>query len=432
MNRKFLVALSALALIFGAFGTGIVAAQSPTVVTVWFHSGQGAERDALTAILDSYNASQSVYRAEATQLPEGSYNDQVNAAAVANALPCLLDFDGPNVYNYAWAGYLIPLDDYLAQEPDLAADIIPSIIQQGTYQGKLWSIGTFDSGLAIWGNKKMLEAANVRIPTSIDDAWTLDEFNAALEALRAVVPANGYPLDLKMNYGAGEWFTYGFSPIVQSFGGDLIDRTDFQSADGTINGEAAVAAMTWFQGLFKTGLTSATPEDDNVFKDGKAALSFVGHWVYPEYSAALGEDLVLLPMPKFGEKAATGMGSWNWGITSTCSAKDGAWDLLKFLLAAENVKAFADASGAVPALTSVLEADARYAEGGALNIYFQQLTGGVAVPRPQTPAYPVITRAFAQAVDEIAKGGDVQTALDKAADTIDKDIANNNGYAPRN
>ncbi len=244
MKRNVLVLFSALALIFSVFGAGGALAQSPTVVTVWFHSGQGAERDALTAILDSYNASQSVYRAEATQLPEGSYNDQVNAAAVANALPCLLDFDGPNVYNYAWAGYLIPLDDYLAQEPELAADIIPSIIQQGTYQGKLWSIGTFDSGLAIWGNRKMLEAAGVRIPTSIEEAWTLDEFNAALEALRAVVPPDGYPLDLKMNYGAGEWFTYGFSPIVQSFGGDLIDRTTFLSSDGVINGEAAVAAMT--------------------------------------------------------------------------------------------------------------------------------------------------------------------------------------------
>jgi maltose-binding protein MalE len=43
----------------------------------------------------------------------------------------------------------------------------------------------------------------------------------------------------------------------------------------------------------------------------------------------------------------------------------------------------------------------------------------------------VITKAFATAVDEIAKGGDVQTALDKAADTIDKDIKDNNGYAPK-
>jgi multiple sugar transport system substrate-binding protein len=410
--------------------TGVTArAQSAQAVSVWFHSGQGAERDALTKIIDAYNASQTKYKAEAKQLGEGDYNNQVNAAAVSKNLPCLLDFDGPNVYNYAWAGYLVPLDSYVSA--DLKADLLPSIVEQGTYQGKLWSIGTFDSGLAMWGNKELLDKAKVRIPTKIEDAWTLEEFNKALEALKAVVPADGYPLDLKMNYGAGEWFTYGFSPILQSFGGDLIDRKDFSKSDGVINGDAAVKALTWFQDLFKKGYTSATPKDDLVFASGKAALSYVGHWTFPDYSKALADKLVLIPMPKFGAKAVTGTGSWNWGITESCTVKDGAWDLLSYMLKADNVKAFADASGAVPALTSVLKADKRYAEGGILNIYNQQLSGGVGLPRPQTPAYPVITKAFATAVDEIAKGGDVQTALDKAADTIDKDIKDNNGYAPK-
>jgi multiple sugar transport system substrate-binding protein len=427
MLKRGLMAVAATALVASAVFSAPARAQE--TVTVWFHAGQGSERDALTKILDAYNASQTKFKAEATQLPEGSYNDQVNAAALAGNLPCLLDFDGPNVYNYAWAGYLIPLDDYVT--PELKEDLLPSIVSQGTYQEKLWSIGTFDSGLAIWGNKELLEKAGVRIPTGVEDAWTLDEFNAALTALKAVVPADGYPLDLKMNYGAGEWFTYGFSPILQSWGADLIDRTEFKTSEGVLNGENALAAMTWFRNLFTEGLTSATPKDDNVFKEGKAALSFVGHWVYPDYSAALGDNLVLIPMPKFGEKAATGMGSWNWGITASCAQKDGAWELLAFMLNADNVKAFADASGAVPALKSVLEADERYAEGGPLHVYFQQLTMGVAVPRPQTPAYPVITKAFAAAVDEISKGGDVQEALDKAVDTIDSDLKQNDFYAPK-
>ncbi|MBE0689381.1 MAG: ABC transporter substrate-binding protein, partial [Anaerolineae bacterium] len=68
------------------------------------------------------------------------------------------------------------------------------------------------------------------------------------------------------------------------------------------------------------------------------------------------------------------------------------------------------------------------AEGGPLNIFVQQLQGGVAVARPQTPAYPVITREFATAVSEISSGADVQTALDTAVDAIDADIAANDGY----
>ena len=95
-------------------------------------------------------------------------------------------------------------------------------------------MGTFDSGLAIWGNKAYLEEAGVRIPTSIDDAWTMEEFTDALQKLNALDQVD-YAIDFKLNYGPDdEWNTYGFAPIIQSFGGDLIDRTDYQSADGVL------------------------------------------------------------------------------------------------------------------------------------------------------------------------------------------------------
>jgi len=42
--------------------------------------------------------------------PQDSYNTSVTAAAASKSLPCILDVDGPNVPNWAWAGYLAPLD----------------------------------------------------------------------------------------------------------------------------------------------------------------------------------------------------------------------------------------------------------------------------------------------------------------------------------
>src|SRR5687767_15335853 len=43
---------------------------------------------------------------------------------------------------------------------------------------------------------------------------------------------------------------------------------------------------------------------------GRVALSWTGHWKYPSYRAALGRDLILLPLPDFGHGVKTGMGSW--------------------------------------------------------------------------------------------------------------------------
>ena len=403
------------------------AADGPITISVWNHAGQGGERDAIDTIATGFNDSQDEYVVEIVELPDGSYTDQVNAAALAGDLPCLLDFDGPLLYNFAWSGFLQPIDNYVDQA--MLDDFLPSIINQGTYNGELYSLGQFDSGLAIYANKSYLEEAGVRIPTSIDDAWTLEEFEEALAALQAL-PQVEYAMDMHFNYGRGEWYTYGFSPILQGFGGDLIDRSDYQAASGTLDGDASVAAMTALQNWVDAGyINPGQTTDDDFYGSKISALAWVGHWMYNTHKEELGDDSILVPMPNLGDGAATGMGSWNWGITSSCENPDGAWAFLDYMLASENILIMTDANGAVPARFSALEQRADlYGEGGDLNIFIQQLNSEVAVPRPITPAYATITSEFSFAIDSIVTGGDVQAALGDAAFNIDLDIEDNNGY----
>lgn len=403
-----------------------VAADEGETITVWFHSGKGPEREALEASIEEFNATHAV-QVEAVQLPEGSYNDQVQAAALAGDLPCALDFDGPFLYNYAWSGYLLPIDDYVSDE--MRSDFLPSIIEQGTYAGDLYSLGQFDSGLAIWGNREYLEEAGVRIPESVDDAWTKEEFVDALEKLQALEQVD-YAIDFKMNYGQGEWYTYGFAPILWSHGGDLINRADYQSADGQLNSPESVEAMQFFKGLFEDGYAVTEPTgDDDFYIDQTTALSWVGHWMWEPHSENMGDNVVLIPMPDFGEGSKTGMGSWNWGITTNCSNPDAAWEFIEFLVSPEEILRMTNANGAVPARQSAIEQSELYAEDGPLNLFVEQLQAeDVAVPRPVTPAYPVITNAYAQAVQEMVIGADVEEELTDAVQTIDQDIEDNQGY----
>jgi multiple sugar transport system substrate-binding protein len=109
----------------------------PKIITLFFHSGQGPEREALNASLQAFSELHPDIQVVPVQLPEGRYTDAVNIAAMAHSLPCLLDFDGPTLYNYAWSGYLIPLDKYVS--PEMKADFLPSIPQQGTYNHKRYT-----------------------------------------------------------------------------------------------------------------------------------------------------------------------------------------------------------------------------------------------------------------------------------------------------
>lgn len=403
-------------------------AQAQTAVSMWVHAGPGPEREAYVASAKAFNDAHKDVKIELVTLPEGSYSDQVNAAALAKKLPCVLDFDGPNVYNYAWTKKIIPLDGFPFAK-DIKPQLLPTLLRQGTYNGKLYSVGQFDSGLAIWGNKKTLTAAGVRIPKGIDDAWTLVEFEDTMKKLKAAGVA--FPLDMKFNYGIGEWVSYGFSPILQSFGGDLLNRKDYKSAQGTLNGPQSVKALQTLQGWIKQGYVNPATKNDGDFVQGKSALSWVGHWVYNDYKKALGDDLVLIPMPKLGAKAATGAGSWNFGLSSDCKAPEAAAKVLAHLMSKDEILRVTEGNGAVPATTSAQASSKNYAANGPLRLYVEQLNKGIAVVRPETPAYPAITSAFSEAMNNIFGGADVQKELDKAVKKIDQNIEDNKGYPTR-
>lgn len=429
--KKALCVVVALSAALGVFANGAQQKQgSGGEVAIWFHGGTADETAAMKAQIQRFNDSQKVHRVVMTEIPGGAvagsgYNDSVNAAALAGKLPDILDLDGPNLYNYAWAGFLLPLEKLI--QGATISDLLPSLVQQGTYQGSLYMIGQYDSGLAIAARKSILEKAGVRIPKGLSDAWTMAEFKGALDKIKAL-GATKYAIDLKMNYGAGEWFTYAFSPIVQGFGGDLIERKTYAKAEGVLNGPEAVAAVTFIGDLVKNGYANAAPIDDNDFINGRTALGFCGHWMTKSYKDAFGEDFLLLPMPNWGKKVVTGMGSWGWAISAQSKNKEGAVAFLEFMLKSEEILAITDINGAVPGRKAAFEKSAPYKAGGYLNVFIQQLQGGAAVPRPETPAYPAITTAFYTALDNVFKGSDPKRELDAAVDKIEKDIRDNGGY----
>jgi multiple sugar transport system substrate-binding protein len=400
--------------------------------TVRMFAHEGSEVDAYKGAVQSFNDTRGKelgVSVDLTVIPEGQYTDQVNAAAASGDLPAVLDLDGPNMANLAWAGNLAPLDGCIPAQ--LRANLLPSIVEQGTYAGKLWAVGSFDSGLGLYAWRSALEKAGARIPTSAADAWTAQEFEQVLRDLKGA----GYerPLDTKFWYGSqGEWFSYAFAPIVWSAGGDLIDRTNYQSAAGRLNSPEVVTALTTFQGWVKDGLVDKDAADDSNFTSKRAPVSWVGHWMYQAYKEAAKDDLVVLPLPNFGTGSRTGMGSWAWAMTPKAADPDAAWAVIEFLMSDATISAITTANGAVPATRSAVAAAPLYAPGGDLELFAAQLAAApnVAVPRPVTPAYPTITQTVRAVIDDIVQGADVKSTLDDAVAKIDADIKANEGYPP--
>lgn len=398
--------------------------------TISMFAHEGAEADAYRAAIDKFNetrGSELDLTVELTMVPEGQYTEQVNAAAASGDLPAVLDLDGPNMANLAWAGNLAPLDDCIPD--DLRANLLPSIVEQGTYAGQLWAVGSFDSGLGLFAWRSALEEVDARIPSSAAEAWSAEEFEQVLRDLQEA--GYDHPLDTKFWYGSqGEWFSYAFAPIIWSAGGDLIDRSDYQSADGVLNSPAVVEAMSTFQNWVAEGLIDADAADDSNFLAKDAPISWVGNWMYEAYHDAAGDDLLVLPLPDFGAGSKTGMGSWAWAMTPSAEDPDAAWAVIEFLLTDEAIGDITSVNRAVPATESAVTGADLYAPGGDLALFAEQLQAApeVAVPRPVTPAYPAITQTMRAVIDDIIAGADVQQVLDDAVAQIDADIEGNDGY----
>jgi multiple sugar transport system substrate-binding protein len=336
----------------------------------------------------------------------------------------------PTMASFVYNSKVSPLDDYVSPKTlDNATDAIKA---QGEIDGKHYGLGMFDSGLGVWGNKKLLDAAGVKYPTGLSDDWTAAEFTAALKALKTK-DADGKVLDISEQYGlAAEWGTYGFSPVVWSAGGALLKDG---KAEGALDSPKVVSAMTTFQS-WKTYVDANT--DANAFAKGRVALSWVGNWAYPAYSEALGDDLVVLPLPDFGDGPKTGQGSWAWGIGAGTKNAKAAGAFLDYLLGDTSVSAMTKANGSVPGTKSTLAKSALYKQGGPLQLFADQLAkpcgdrdiskSCVAVTRPVTAGYPTVTAKFSQALNSIYSGTDPKSALEKAARAIDQDFSDNAGY----
>ena len=400
-------------------------AARPIVITARTHADPLSPEFALVSkTAQAFNRRQSTYRVDFVPSLRRDYATWVHREAANGSLPCLLDFDGPFLSEFAWPQYFQPIDRFVPQA--MLADFLPSIVAQGTYQNRLYSLGQFESGVVLWGNRRFLRAAGVRIPT-LKAPWKVDEFEQVLARL-AGLPGLHHVLNVSFYNGrADEFFSYGYAPMLQSAGGDLIDRAPAGRATGVLDGPRSVAAVQRFKRWFEAGWTHVDDKPDDLPK-GRVALMWNGHWHYRAAVKALGADLVVLPMPDFGRGVKTGMGSWSWAISRTCHAPEGAWAFLSDLLSTESILQMTNSNGAIPARRSALLRSPLYGRDGPLRLIVEQLELG-GVPRPATPAYGTISLAFRNAIMNIVTGGaDPQAELSRAAAIIDRGIAAHRGY----
>lgn len=345
-----------------------------------------------------------------------AYEDKVNAAITSNTLPDVLMIDGPYVSSYAANDIIIPLDDYF--DDTYKDNILESTMQQNTYEDKMYAVGLAESSVALFYNKDMLASIGKEAPTSVEDAWTWEEWYEIAKELTTDEVAGATIIMDK-----GEGLIYVMEQFWISNGTDVISA-DGATANGYINSAEGVEAAEFLKRFIDEGIANIDPIP-NEFGEGKSATCLGGCWdvaVLEDSYPDLNWGVTYFPVAE-GGKATSPTGDWTYAITKNAQDPEAAAAVIEFMTRDDNLVKYAEAYMMPPATKSAFDACGIYDEGA--NALFKEQLYETGTARPRTPVYPTLTARFAEGMINIFTGADVQTELDGVADMVDEEYSMN-------
>lgn len=390
-------------------------------LSIWVHSIEDTDegrcyRKSVDAFNEKYDGT---YYADIEFIPRndsgGGYSDKINASVMSGDLPDVLTVDGPNIAAYASNGIIRPLAELTEDE---RKEYLNSILEQGTYDDKLYALGAMESSVGLYYNKDILKEAGVEVPDA-DHPWTRSEFLEVLEKVKPVVEEkNGYTLD--MTFPVGESTIYYYAPFFWSNGGELVDDSGLQ-VEGVFNSSENVETIEYFKILLDKGYMSKVPID-SLFESGRAAFKFDGAWeVNTIYNSYPDVDLGVAPYivgDDWDGERYTPTGSWAYAASTKTGNIEGATELVKWMSGVESgimlweeAKCFPSTYEAFASI-DVFQTDDNY------NALYNQLSS-YGHPRPKTPVYPQVSTCFQQVLENcVLSGAKPQTELDKSIERI--------------
>jgi multiple sugar transport system substrate-binding protein len=323
------------------------------------------------------------------------------------------------------AGLFIPVDDYIAKQPDFNIDdFTPQSLVSYKYDGKLWGI-PYDEGPGnLYYNKDLFDAAGVSYP---DETWTLDTLKE--NALKLTSGEGGDKI-----YGLADTPSPGNSTIAPSylypFGAEYVNEPD--ETECRINTPEAIQTMQWWHELREKGAIPSPEEVQSLawpaFQFGRIAMYHEGSWATPPIVAGAKFNWDVAMWPKGPVKHSTFSAGSMYGITRDAKNTDAAWIYLNdYISTAGQAYMWGLTSRGSPSRLSAWPSylDSEFAPPGAHFIQ-EAMTSIASHDILDQPADPQVTQTAGPIWDEVIAGSmSVEDALNEVCAQIEPLLAKN-------
>ena len=422
-RRGFLAASAAGALALTGCGTGFAlrggsgsaSREGRLSFTLW---AGDAELTSFRALADEWTRGSGV-PVELNVVPFGELLTGIDANLASDRAPDLFRVTYQDIGLYASGGALLDLTDRLpAGYTDGFTDAFRRAV---THRDRVYGVPHHTDTSLVLFDVEAVEAVGVSPPTSLDDAWTWEEFHDV--ARRLPVPDGKFAFAVNWQQaGAYRWLNW-----VEQAGGRLLDTGLTHPA---VTSRAARRALEFTQSFFTDRLVPPTTSTkgayaDELFTSGTVAMVFAGDFLLPTLDPALqeqGRRYAGTFLPR-ADQAGADLGGNAVVATATSANREAAADFLAFLAGEEAQARFCQDAVVLPTRTALVDRGLDYAvRPDLMELFVQQATAITPslVEQVTVPQFNAVNTALVDRLEQAFLGGDDPAeVLDGLADDIE-------------
>lgn len=373
-----------------------------TKISVW---GFGEEGKLLSQITEGFEKENPDISLDIQVIPWDVADEKLTAAFAGKGGPDVVQMQTHTLMNYASAGALCPMDDYIEEYPELALDNFFDFSKDLVmYEGEQIGVPWYVDATVLFYRTDIFEEMGISNPPT-----TWEELKSTAEILAS--RGEGY-------YGLG----IGPSNPVPGYAFVLQNGADFV-VDGkaAANSEEFSEALAFYQSFFKEGLAPDNTDVDLMqsFIDGTVPMTLQEPWVlntlneHPELDGKWAT--VTLPSNKNGMSYIGGSAL----VASQFSKNpDAAMKFIAYMSRPEVQVEWHEISKTLPAVKESWEADALQ-DNTALTAFGEQLNEGKTAP--MVPNFMAMVTELSTTMEKVTIGNaDPVEACEELNQNIEK------------
>lgn len=332
-TRCALAAIPVLALTLTACGGGGVAkADSDNKLTIWMMTGGPGDNPLIKEVTAEFEKDHPDIAVDIEIQQWDGVATKITTALASGNPPDIVEMGNTQTPLQTYSGGLADLTDS-KKSFEGSADWLAGLSGPSEFDGKLYATPLYGGTKVVMYNKKMFADAGITSPPK-----TLAELQ---ENCGTLADANKDTANFSGFYVPGQYWFNGM-PFLFAKGGKVASQKDgkWQAEMSSPENQAGLKAWKSFQNTCSTpssvGVNTDSPDQDQLFADGKAAMAYVKAWepaAVIEKNPKMKDNIGFFALPGYTESSAMPVivsGS-TIGIAAGSPDRDAAEDWLRIV-----------------------------------------------------------------------------------------------------